>query len=144
MANSVFSTDTSKPVTVRAGKAIVKVGGSTLLALNVQVNFQRTVELIPTLSKKRVISVGEGQGTFSAETVLSKENNIEAGMHLFDSGCSPFSMTLTFDDESCSLNGKTVTAHNCIASAVSIGAQGGRGYVAEGVQCVFTALSVVA
>ena len=140
--NSIFSTDTSKPITVRAGKAIVKVGGATLLALNVQLNFQRSVELIPTLSKKRVMSVGEGQGSFSAETVLSKENNIESAFRLNEDGCSPFAITITFKDSSCSENGKTVTAHNCVASAISIGAQGGRGYIAEGLQATFTGLTV--
>ena len=142
MANTVFNTDSSKPLVVRAGKAIVKVGDTTLIALGVEMSFQRSVEMIPTLSSRRVASIGEGTGQFSAQSVLSKENGLESGMHLFDDGCVPFAMTITFNDSACSMNGKTVTAHNCIASSVSISAAGGRGYVAEGVSCTFTALSL--
>lgn len=142
MANGVFGTDTGKPIVVRAGKAIVTVNGQTMIALGVQVQFQRTVELLPTIGKKRVLSIGEGTGTFSADTILSKENNIESAFRLNDDGCSPFAITITFKDSSCSENGKTITAHNCVASAISIGAQGGRGYIAEGLQATFTGLTV--
>lgn len=142
MANGVFGTDTGKPIVVRAGKAIVTVNGHTMIALGVQVQFQRTVELLPTIGKKRVLSIGEGTGTFSADTILSKENNIESAFRLNEDGCSPFAITITFKDSSCSENGKTVTAHNCVASAITIGAQGGRGYIAEGLQATFTGLTV--
>lgn len=142
MANGVFGTDTGKPIVVRAGKAIVTVNGQTMIALGVQVQFQRQVELLPTIGKKRVLSIGEGTGSFSADTILSKENNIESAFRLNDDGCSPFPITITFKDSSCSENGKTVTAHNCVASAISIGAQGGRGYIAEGLQATFTGLTV--
>lgn len=142
MANGVFGTDTGKPIVVRAGKAIVTVNGQTMIALGVQVQFQRQVELLPTIGKKRVLSIGEGTGTFSADTILSKENNIESAFRLNEDGCSPFAITITFKDSSCSENGKTVTAHNCVASAISIGAQGGRGYIAEGLQATFTGLTV--
>lgn len=140
--NTIFNTDTGKPLVVRAGKAIVKVGATTLIALGVELSYSRSVEMIPTLSQRRVASIGEGQGQFSAQSILSKENGIESGMHLFDDGCTPFSMTITFADSACSMNGKTVTAHNCIASSVSLSAAGGRGFVAEGVACTFTALSL--
>lgn len=142
MANGVFGTDTGKPIVVRAGKAIVTVNGQTMIALGVQVQFQRQVELLPTIGKKRVLSIGEGTGSFSADTILSKENNIESAFRLNDDGCSPFAITITFKDSSCSENGKTITAHNCVASAISIGAQGGRGYIAEGLQATFTGLTV--
>lgn len=142
MGNGVFGTDTGKPIVVRAGKAIVTVNGQTMIALGVQVQFQRQVELLPTIGKKRVLSIGEGTGTFSADTILSKENNIESAFRLNDDGCSPFAITITFKDSSCSENGKTVTAHNCVASAITIGAQGGRGYIAEGLQATFTGLTV--
>ena len=51
-------------------------------------------------------------------------------------------MTITMQGSTCKLSGKTVTAHNCVASAVSLGAQGGRGYIAQGITVVFTALDM--
>ena len=44
--------------------------------------------------------------------------------------------------DACDMAGKTVTAKNCFASNVSVDAQGGRGYVAQGVQVTFTALEM--
>lgn len=143
MANGIFNTDTGKPTVVRAGKAVIKCDGTTLLALNVQLSYLRTVEIVPTLGEKRVLSIGEGQGTFTAETILAKGNDVLTAMHLNDDGCQPFNMTIEFKGATCDVSGKTVTAHNCVASAVSITAQGGRGYIAEGVQVAFTALSIM-
>jgi len=142
MATGVFGNGTGKPIVVRAGKAIVKCGGTTLIALNVQIQYSRPVEVVPTLGEKRVLSVGEGQGTFSAETVLAKGNDVATAMHLNDDGCSPFSMSLTLQGGTCDASGKTVTAHNCVASAITVSAQGGRGMIAQGVQVTFTAMSI--
>ena len=52
-------------------------------------------------------------------------------------------MTLTLSgDGTCGMDGKTVTCSGCIGSAVSVELQGGRGYVASGVQITFTALDM--
>lgn len=142
MGNGVFGADTGKPIVVRAGKAIVAVNGQTMIALGVQVSFGREVQHLPTIGKKRVLSIGEGTGTFTASTILSKENNIESAFRLNEDGCVPFAITITFKDSSCSENGKTVTAHNCVASAITVGAQGGRGYIAEDLTATFTSLTV--
>ena len=142
MATGVFGNGTGKPIVLRAGKAIVKCGGTTLIALGVQISYQRTVEVLPTLGEKRVLSIGEGTGTFSAETVLAKGNDVMNAMHLGDDGCAPFSMSLTLQGGTCDASGKTVTAHNCVASAVTVSAQGGRGMIAQGVQVTFTAMTI--
>ena len=142
MGNGIFNTDTGKPLVVRAGKATIKCDGKTLLAIDVQLTYQRSVEVVNTLSRKRVISIGEGQGQFSASSILAKDNEVLQAMHLNDDGCSPFNMTIDFSGSTCDMGNKTVTAHNCVASAVSVTAQAGRGFVAEGVQVTFTALSM--
>ena len=127
---------------VRAGKALVTVNEKKMIALGVQVVFQRAVELLPTIGEKRVISIGEGQGEFSADTILSKDNDIEAAFRLNEDGCVPFPISITFMDTACSENGKSVDLHHCVASAVSIGMQGGRGYIAEGLKATFTGLDL--
>ena len=142
MATSVFGADTSKPLIVKAGKAVVTVNNVTLLALDTQLAYQRTVEILPTLGKKRLMSVGEGQGTFTANTVLAKGQNVLSAFKLSGDDCTPFDMRIEVKDAACDLNGKTVVAKNCVASAVSITAQGGRGYIAQGVQVTFTALEL--
>lgn len=140
---AVFGADTGKPLVVRAGKATVVCNGVTLLATNVQVQYQRNVEVVPTISKKRIISIGEGQGTFSAETILAKDNDALNALKLNDDGCDPFTMTITFNDNACNMNGKSITAHNCVSSSVGITAQGGRGFIGQGVQVTFTALTLL-
>jgi hypothetical protein len=142
MGNSVFGGSTDKPTVLKAGKAIVTVGGSTLLALGVQVQFGRQVELVPALSKKRVVSLGEPQGQFTANTILAKGVDAFNAFKLSGNDCTPFDMTIKFDDGACDAAGKTVTAKNCFASNVSVEAQGGRGYIAQGVQVTFTALEM--
>ena len=144
MGNSVFGGSTDKPTVVKAGKAIVTVGGHTLLALGVQVQFGRQVEIIPALSKKRVVSLGEPQGQFTANTILAHGIDAFNAFKLSGNDCTPFDMTITFDVKyACDLAGKTVKAKNCFASNVSVDAQGGRGYVAQGVQVTFTALEMI-
>lgn len=138
---AVFNADTGKPLVVKAGKAIVKCGSVTLIALDVSLTYQRSVEVIPTIGTKQVMSIGKPQGTFTASTILSKEANADSGLHINDDGCKPYSITITFQDGGCSMDGQTVTAHNCVTSALSISAQGARGFVAQGVQVVFTALT---
>ena len=144
MGNSVFGGSTDKPTVVKAGKAIVTVGGHTLLALGVQVQFGRQVEIIPALSKKRVVSLGEPQGQFTANTILAHGIDAFNAFKLSGNDCTPFDMTITFNvKDACDLAGKTVKAKNCFASNVSVDAQGGRGYVAQGVQVTFTALEMI-
>ena len=143
MGNSVFGGSTDKPIVVKAGKAIITVGGSTLLALGVQVQFGRQVEIVPALSTKRVVSLGEPQGQFTANTMLAKGVDAFNAFKLSGDDCTPFDMTIKFDGkDACDMAGKTVTAKNCFASNVSLDAQGGRGYVAQGVQVMFTALEM--
>ena len=141
MATGVFGNGTDKPIVVRAGKAIVKCGGTTLIALGVELTYQRSVEIVPTLGKKRVLSIGEGTGQFTAQSILAKGNDVTGALHLNDDGCAPFSMSIDMQGATCDVAGKTITAHNCVASAVTISAQGGRGMIAQGVTVVFTGLS---
>lgn len=140
---SVFGGSTDKPTVIKAGKAIVTVGGTTLLALGVQLQFGRNVELVPALSKKRVVSLGEPQGQFTANTILAKGIDAFKAFKLSGDDCKPFDMKIKFDaQDGCDMAGKTVTAKNCFSSNVTVDAQGGRGYVAEGVQVTFTALEL--
>lgn len=139
---SVFGADTGKPIVLKAGKAIVTVGGTTLIALNATMQFGRSVEIIPALSKKRVVSIGEPQGTFSAETIIAKGNDASKAFRLSGDDCSGFDMSVKMDGNACDGGGKTFTAKNCFASAVTVTAQGGRGWIGSGYQVSFTALDM--
>lgn len=138
---SVFGTS-KNAVVVKAGRAKVTTDNGVLMALGVQLQYGRQVEIVPTLGDRRMISVGEGQGTISINTVLCKDVDAINAFGLGDSGCKDFTMSLTFKDGTCGMSGRTVRASHCIASAVSIDAQGGRGYIANGVQISFTALEI--
>lgn len=139
---SVFGADTGKPIVVRAGKAILTVNGQNLLAIGVTVQFTRTVEKIPTIGGKSVISLGEAQGTVSAETILAKDMDALAAFHITGNDCKPVNTTISFKDATCGMSGKSITAHNCFGSAITISMQGGRGVVAQGVTMTFTALDI--
>ena len=143
MGNSVFGASTDKPTVLKAGKVIVTVGNATLLALGVQVQFGRQVELVPVLSKKRVVSLGEPQGQFTANTILAKDVDAFNAFKLSGDDCTPFDMKIKFDaKDACDAAGKTVTCKNCFSSNVNVDAQGGRGYIAQGIQVTFTALEM--
>lgn len=141
MAN-IFGAKTDKPVIVKAGKAIVTVGSNTMLALGVTVQFQRGVQIIPTLGDKRVLSIGIPQGMFSCSTIIAKDVDPTTAFHLDDDGCKPFDMKIKFNDSACDMNGKTITVKQGVASAVSIEAQGERGYIGSGVNVTFIGMEM--
>lgn len=138
---SVFGADVGAPITVKAGKATVTVNGQTLIALGIEIAFQRTVQPVDVLGKNRVISIGEPNGTVTFQTLLAKSVNAFDAFNLGGGDCIPFSMKITFDG-ACDMAGKTVTAMNCVSSSVSIGAQGGRGFVSQNVTVAFTAMDM--
>jgi len=139
MAN-VFGAS-EKAHVIKVDKAIVKIAGTTAIALGVTIQYQRAVQQLPVLSEEDVISIGKGQGTFQAETVLMQGNaDVTANSLISGDGCKPDTITITFQDGGCETKTKPVTCKNCIASAVSVTAQGGRGYVAAGVTITFTAM----
>lgn len=141
MAN-IFGAKTDKPVIVKAGKAIVTVDNKTMLALGVTVQFQRGVQIIPTLGDKRVLSIGIPQGTFTCNTIIAKGVDPTTAFHLDDDGCKPFDMTIRFNDSACEMNGKTITIKQGVASAVSIEAQGERGYIGSGINVTFIGMKM--
>ena len=111
MAN-VFGADSGKPIVLKAGKCIVTVGSTTLLALNATVQFGRNIEVIPALSKKRVVSIGEPQGTFTAETIIARGNDSSSAFKLSGDDCSGYQMSIKFDGNACDAGGKTVQCTN--------------------------------
>lgn len=141
---SVFGTDTGAPLVIKSDKAIVKIDGKTLLATGVNITYQRNVGIVPVLNKKRVVAVGEGQGQITAETMLisSAEYDITTAAFLKGDGCKPKELEITFEDGQCETKTKKVKCYGCVASSVSVGMQGGRGYVLSGVGITFTALDI--
>lgn len=127
---------------IKVDKAIVKIGGTTALALGVTIMYQRTVQQVPVLAEDEVLSIGKATGTFQAETILMKGGADVSESSLFSGdGCIPGTVTITFQDGSCSSQNKPITCKNCIASALTISARAGQGYVASGVTINFTAMS---
>lgn len=140
MAN-VFGASNTAHV-IKADKAIVKIGTATALALGVTIQYQRPVQQVPVLSVDDVLSVGKGSGTITAETILIKDGyDVTGGSLISGDGCKPETVKISFQDKGCQNQTKSVTCKNCIASAVTVTAQGGRGYVAAGVTITFTAMS---
>lgn len=143
MANSVFGGNVDKPYVIKSGKAIVTVDNKTLLALGVQVQFSRQVEIVPALGKKRIVSLGEPNGQFTANTILAKGEDAFKAFKLSGDDCKPFDMTIKFKGkDACDMQGKTIKVKNCFSSNVTLDAQGGRGYITQGIQVTFTALEM--
>lgn len=131
-----FGASNDKPTIVKAGKATVTINGDVYLALNVQIQYQRSVEIVPTIGKERVISVGEPIGQISAEKVLG-----QGSLTALAESCKVGTASINVNDD-CRMQGNLITCHNVILSAVTITAQGGRGYVATGVTGTFTAIDI--
>ena len=141
MAGNVFGASNNAHV-IKADKATVKIGTATALALGVTIQYQRPVQQVPVLAVDDVISVGKASGVFTAETILMKDGfDITGGSLITGDGCKPDTVKITFQDGGCKSKNKPITCKNCIASAVSVTAQGGRGYIAAGVTITFTAMS---
>jgi len=142
MANEVFGATTGAPIVIKSDKATIEIDRKKCLALGVQIQFQRQVQVLPVLSDKRVMSVGEPQGTISIDTLLIKDNqyDITSADWIKGDGCKPKVLDVSFKDNQCTTKTKKVSCSGCIASAVSVGMQGGRGYVASGVQITFTGM----
>jgi hypothetical protein len=139
---SVFGADSGQPIVLKAGKAIVTVNGIPVIALNVTCQFGRVIQVVPALSKKRVVSIGEPQGTFSAETIIANGNDPSKAFKLTGDDCTGYEMTVKFDGKACDAGGKTVKCKNCFTQNVQITAQGGRGWIGSGFQVTFTALDM--
>ena len=143
---SVFNSPTKSATLLRTDKAKVSVSGGSknMIALGVTVSFQRAVEIIPVIGEERLISVGIPQGQCTIQSLLCKDGNVLSQIMAKDGkdDCSGFDMSLDMSNDKCLGGTKKVTMHGCVASAVSIEAQGGRGYVASGVTITFTGLEV--
>ena len=141
---SVFGTNTGAPIVIKSDKAIITLDDKTLLATGVNISYQRPVGIVPVLNEKRVISVGEGQGTINIETLLIAEGqyDVTASSFLSGDGCNAKDLTIKFQDSNCDSKTKPVTCHGCVGNAVSIGMQAGRGFVVTGVGITFTAMDV--
>lgn len=125
---------------VKASKATISFFGGGIdgigVALNVQVQFSRQVERVPTLGEDQIISVGLPQGTVTAQEVLFKDAPV-----IGDDGCEAGVVEI-IPDSTCGDNPGTITCTGCILSAVSVEAQGGRGYIARGVTITFIGLDM--
>lgn len=131
---SVFNYNSSDLKVVKADEATISFDGRTdTIATGVQIQFTRQVERVPTIGTVDVASVSKPQGQLTANTVF-----MQTLPKIFEEdACSPNNVVVNFGDGTCDLNGKTVTLKNCIASAVTIELQGGRGYVASGLTLTF-------
>lgn len=138
---SVFGASTGKPIVVKAGKATVTVNNKTLIATGVTIEYSRTVEPINVIGDKKILSIGEPQGTVTFETILAKDIDAFSAFQLGGGDCLPFSMQISFGG-ACDMAGQTVTAYNCVASSMTISARGGQGFVSNSVRVSFTALDM--
>lgn len=135
---SVFNYNSSDLKVVKADEATVDFGGGDSIATGVSVQYGRSVERVPTIGDKDVASVSKPQGQFTAQTVFMTKLP-----PIFEKdACSPTNVVVEFGDGTCDLGGKTVTLKNCIASAVTIELQGGRGYVASGLTLTFFGMDI--
>lgn len=143
---SVFGASTAAPKVFKANKVIVTINNENLIAMNVTIQYGRQVESVPVLGETRVISLGEPQGTLSADAFLSKDKKVFNAFKLDgdSNDCKGFTATLDFSkaEGACDLAGMKVELKNCFATAVTITAQGGRGYIAAGAQLTFLGMDI--
>lgn len=143
MANVFNASDKVK--VIKADKAIITVGDQPMLALGVIIQYGRPVQQVPVLAETDVLSIGKPTGTISIESLLisGADYDITKNPILSGDGCDPQPLSITFGktEGACAQLNKEVHCGGCIASAVTVSAQGGRGYIASGVQITFTSMS---
>lgn len=134
---AIFDQQGKGTVSYSMANATVQIDGETLVALNAQIQFNRNVQVIPTLDANNMhIDLGTPQGTFSCDALLGSSPSA------FDSMCDSFTCTITPGDQCQDTVLGTFKCENCYASSINIQAQGGRGYVSAGFQATFTKLTV--
>lgn len=128
---------------IKSDKAIVTIARQPAIALGVTIQYGRPVQQVPVLADEDVISIGKPSGTITAETILMKgSGDITENPLINSDGCKVGqTLTIKFIDGACDTQTKPVTCNNCIASAISVTARGGQGYVATGVTITFTSMS---
>lgn len=127
---------------IRAGRAYITIGDSTMYAIGIQIQFQRTAQILPTLSKDRVIAIGEPQGTLTIDSMVIEGGSLPAQIKNGD--CSLDSITVQYSaaDGNCGNGQRSVTCKNGVASAVTLNGNGQQGYIAEGFTFTFTDLEL--
>lgn len=127
---------------IRAGSAYITIGNATMYALGIQIQFQRTAQILPTLSKDRVISIGEPQGTLTIDSLVIDGGDLPS--QIKNGGCSLDSITVQYSsaDGNCGNGQRTITCKNGVASAVTLNGNGQQGYIAEGFTFTFTDLDM--
>ena len=102
-------------------------GGGDLLAINAQIQFGRNPTPVPTLGKGLHWSLSQPSGTVSAGTVLGI-GNPQSAFHI-DKMCSTFAMTVSANPGQCPSGSRfTSVCKGCIATSLTISAQGDQGY----------------
>ena len=143
MANVFNASDNVK--VIKSDKAIVTVGDQPMLALGVTIRYGRQVQQVPVLGDTDVLAIGKPSGTISIESLLisGADYDITKNPILSGDGCDPQPLSITFGktEGACAQLNKKVYCNKCIASAVTVAAQGGRGYIASGVEITFVSMS---
>lgn len=127
---------------IRAGRAYITVDSKTMYAIGIQITFQRTAQILPTLSKDRVIAIGEPQGTLTIDSMVIDGGGLPDKIKNGD--CKLDSITVQYSDEDgkCGNGQKAITCKNGIASAVTLNGNGQQGYIAQGFTFTFTDLEM--
>lgn len=134
----MFGANTSNAKVVRAGNAYITVGGATMYAIGVQIQFQRTAQILPTLSKDRIIAIGEPQGTLTIDSLVMSDSRLPSQITSGDCKLDSITVTYSAAGNNCQQGTKTVTCKNGVASAVSLTGNGSQGYIAQGFTFTFT------
>lgn len=126
------------PTVIRAGRAYVTIGDDTTVAIGIQVQFQRTVNRLPTLSRSNILTVSEPQGTLTINSlVMSGKGSVWNSITGTD--CTPATVKLSYgNDDDCNQAQGSLTLSGALASAISLSGDGSQGYIANGVTFTFT------
>lgn len=115
--------------------ATVQVGGANGVALNVQIQYQRQVQLIPTLTAEKHFNVGRASGTFTGTFIFDEgiAGSLSTACNL---GACTFSMAGQCDSPS-----KNVQCNDCILQSVQIQGDGSNGYATIAITATFSTLT---
>lgn len=127
----------------QAGSAKATIGNTPAILLGVNVQVNRQLSPIPTLTDGVVWSAQPVQGTLTANSILVASESKQLITELTETNlCQPIQCSVHMDAGACDSSGITLDIADGYCSAVSFAASGGQGYIGNDFTIQFTTCNI--
>lgn len=141
---AIFGATVAKKARVfQSGSAKATIGASPAILLGVQIQIQRQMSPVPTLTDGVVWAAQPVSGSLTANSILVASESMGLIKSLTEQNvCTPMACSVTLDN-SCDAKGVQLMINDGYCSAISFSANGNQGYVGNDFTIQFTSCDVV-